>query len=83
MEPPKGATPTHGMTVDTKLPLYIRNGWCIAGWRELFLVCVSERSKAPLLGKGYMSCAHVRPKTTLLGRSEALLGSTRFSPSNG
>ena len=79
-----------GMTGDTKLPLYIRNRWCFAGWRELFLVRVGERPKALLLGKGCMSCAWmflvqggVRPNTSLLGRSEALLGSTRLSPSNG
>ena len=51
---------------------------------SFFLVRVGQWPKAPLLGKGCMSCARgrsrygavVRPKTPLLGRSEALLGST-------
>ena len=43
-----------GMTGDTKLLIYIRKGWCFAGCRELFLVRVGERPKAPLLRKGCM-----------------------------
>ena len=55
---------------------------------ELFLVRVGERPKAPLLGKGCISCAHrysigVRSKTPMLGRSKGLLGNIRLSPSNG
>ena len=46
------------MTGDTKLQLYIQSEWCFAEWRELFLVHVSERSKALLLGKECMSYAH-------------------------
>ena len=94
------------MTGDTKLLIYIRKGWCFAGWRELFLVRVGERPKAvsqdgelflvrvgerpntplhelhELHARTFWVRGGVRPKTPLLGRSEALLGNTRLSPSN-
>ena len=56
------------MTGDTKLLIYIRKGWCFAGWGGLFLVRVGERPKAPLLRKGCMSCVCGRSGT---GRCEA------------
>ena len=40
--------------------IYIRKGWCFAGWRGLFLVRVGERPKASLLRKGCMSCTRGR-----------------------